>query len=279
MNGCAEVARERKITWFIGCGRGGDGAKGVAGFWAAAGSAASANGRAAGFGCALEQTPPSRVLVHPHDGKIALGTPDDVASLISLVALHDRKAFRQLYKMTNAKVFGILLRMLRDRNDAEDALQEVFVKVWGRAGTYHRSTRSPISWLASIARNHAIDLLRASRPPTVEFDIHPIALLELGPNPEELTVSADEGRQVRTRLCALSDKHGRMVHDAYVMGYSYKELAENYGMPINTVRTWLRRSLIDLRVAGDAALAPKPASSRRMHKKAGPPAAVAERSV
>ena len=88
----------------------------------------------------------------------------DIADLIARTALRDRTAFRTLYQRTSAKLFGVTLRILRDRSEAEEALQEVYVKIWQRADRYVAGGYSPISWLVAVARNHALDRLRSRRP-------------------------------------------------------------------------------------------------------------------
>ena len=83
----------------------------------------------------------------------------EIADLIARCALRDRKAFRDLYGRTSAKLYGVTLRILKDRAEAEEALQEVYVKIWQRADRYVPGGFSPISWLVAVARNHALDVL------------------------------------------------------------------------------------------------------------------------
>jgi RNA polymerase sigma-70 factor, ECF subfamily len=171
-------------------------------------------------------------------------TPDGISQLISRVALGDRDAFRRLYDATSAKLFGVVLRVLKNRTDAEDVVQEVYVKIWHNAGKYQVSGYSPITWLVAIARNHAIDRLRATRSPSVELDE---AIADTAANPEQSAVAGGEAQRLRLCLDKLSDGRAAAVKAAYMEGYSYQELAEKLEQPINTVRTWLRRSLISLR--------------------------------
>ena len=91
-------------------------------------------------------------------------TPQDITKLIVRISMKDRAAFDLLYRQTSAKLFGVCLRVLKDRAEAEEALQEVFVKIWTKADRFAVSDLSPISWLVAIARNHAIDRIRARRP-------------------------------------------------------------------------------------------------------------------
>ncbi|WP_114007719.1 sigma-70 family RNA polymerase sigma factor [Cohaesibacter intestini] len=171
---------------------------------------------------------------------------DPISELIFRVALRDRSAFAALYEATSAKLFGICLRVLKDRAEAEEALQEAYVKVWNNASRFTVTGNSPISWLAAIARNNAIDRLRARRPETVELD-EELAGADDSPDPERLVISAETGARITACLEELETRRADAVRGAYLEGYSYQELAEQFSVPLNTMRTWLRRSLISLR--------------------------------
>ena len=176
-----------------------------------------------------------------------IDTPSqDIADLISRCALRDRAAFRLLYERTSAKLFGVTLRILKDRSEAEEALQEVFVKVWQRADRYVAGSTSPISWLVAVARNHSLDILRARRPPSDDIDVA-LEIPDAGPSPERATQDSQERRQIETCLGTLEPDRAAAVRAAYLDGYSYEELASRYTVPLNTMRTWLRRSLIKLK--------------------------------
>jgi RNA polymerase sigma-70 factor (ECF subfamily) len=173
-------------------------------------------------------------------------TPQDITKLIVRTSMKDRAAFDLLYRQTSAKLFGVCLRVLNDRGEAEEALQEVFVKIWTKADRFAVSELSPISWLVAIARNHAIDRIRARRPTTVDIDAA-IEIADPMPDPEAAAVADDEGGRVRRCLDELEQDRAAAVRGAYLKGESYAELAERHGVPLNTMRTWLRRSLIKLR--------------------------------
>jgi RNA polymerase sigma-70 factor, ECF subfamily len=173
-------------------------------------------------------------------------SPRDIEILISRVALSDRAAFRGLYAATSAKLFGICLRVLNNRTDAEDVLQEVFIKIWHNAGKYQVSGYSPITWLVTIARNQSIDRLRARKPDTAELtEAEDIA--DKSATPEQQVVLGGEVERLRVCLEKLSPGRAEAVKAAYMEGYSYQELADRLNQPLNTVRTWLRRSLMSLR--------------------------------
>lgn len=170
----------------------------------------------------------------------------DLRDLIARTALGDRSAFSDLYRATSAKLFGVTLRLVKERAQAEDALQEVYVKIWQRAGSYAAGDAAPMAWLVAIARNHSIDVLRARRPDTVEIDDE-LSLADTEPDPEANAVNASEGRRIERCLRELDDDRAKAVVGAYVEGLSYLELAERHDVPLNTMRTWLRRSLLKLK--------------------------------
>ncbi|MBU1305593.1 MAG: sigma-70 family RNA polymerase sigma factor [Alphaproteobacteria bacterium] len=170
----------------------------------------------------------------------------DIADLISRCALRDRAAFRSLYERTSAKLFGVTLRILKDRSEAEEAVQEVYVKIWQRADRYVAGTTSPISWLVAVARNHSLDVLRARRPPSDDIDVA-LEVADSGPSPERATQDNQQKGQIEKCLGTLESDRADAVRGAYLDGYSYEELASRYAVPLNTMRTWLRRSLIKLK--------------------------------
>ncbi len=173
-------------------------------------------------------------------------SPDEISHLLSRVALRDQQAFRQLYGATSAKLFGVCLRVLKNRTDAEDVLQEIYVKIWHNAGKYQVSGYSPITWLVAIARNGAIDCIRSRKPEAADLSAAE-EIADAGPTPEQFALQGGESERLRHCLEKLSAGRAEAVKAAYMEGYSYQELAERLGQPINTVRTWLRRSLISLR--------------------------------
>ena len=171
---------------------------------------------------------------------------DEIAALISRCALRDRQAFRDLYGRTSSKLFGVTLRILRDRSEAEEALQEVYVKIWQRADRYVPGGYSPISWLVAVARNHSLDVLRARKPQSEDIDVA-LDVADAGPKPEQAEASRGERSRIDNCLGQLDTDKADAVRGAYLDGYSYEELAERHKVPLNTMRTWLRRSLMKLR--------------------------------
>ncbi|SIQ69645.1 RNA polymerase sigma-70 factor, ECF subfamily [Rhizobium sp. RU20A] len=171
---------------------------------------------------------------------------ETISDLIGRVALKDRKAFSTLYQTTSPKLFAICMRILRDRNEAEEALQEVYVKIWQRADRFATGSATPIAWLAAIARNHAIDVIRARKPVGDTID-EAYDLADSAPTPEMQVELRAEGRRIDTCMERLGEDRATAVRRAYVEGLSYQELADLFSVPLNTMRTWLRRSLLKLR--------------------------------
>lgn len=159
----------------------------------------------------------------------------------------EQDAFRTLYVLTSAKLFGICLRICGDRAAAEDVLHDVYMIVWKRAGTYEPCLGSPISWLATIARNRAIDWRRSqTRQAAVPLDDAPDL-----PDP---TVDAEAGmlldeasRGVFACLAALESHQGNAIRNAFFHGFTYAELAEHNCVPIGTMKSWIRRGLRQMR--------------------------------
>lgn len=178
--------------------------------------------------------------------RMSLGTDTDIAALIGRVALRDRAALSSLYAAASPKLFAVCLRILKDRSDAEDALQEVFVKIWHRADQFALSTTSPAGWLVTIARNHSIDVLRARKPVADNIEDN-FDLADTARDPEAETVLKGEGRRIDRCMEELDSDRAVAVRSAYVEGLSYQELADRFNVPLNTMRTWLRRSLLKLR--------------------------------
>lgn len=170
----------------------------------------------------------------------------EIADLIARCALRDRQAFRALYQRTSAKLYGVTLRILRNRAEADEALQEVYVKIWQRADRYVPGNYSPISWLVAVARNHALDVLRARKPAGDDIDLA-LDVADAGPDPEQTAIRRGERSRIDHCLGQLDADRADAVRGAYLDGYSYEELATRHRVPLNTMRTWLRRSLLKLR--------------------------------
>ncbi|GAA4223348.1 RNA polymerase sigma-70 factor (ECF subfamily) [Sagittula marina] len=182
-------------------------------------------------------------------GSDSMTPQEEIEALIARVAMADRKAFRDLYSRTSAKLFGVSVRILKDEALAEEVLQEVYVKLWDRAGAYRSNGYSPMTWLITITRNASIDRLRKARREGSAMAPVDIAerLYDDAPGPAQQAEMRSEAKALQACLSELPLDRSEMVQRVYLQGLTYQEIAEETGIKLNTVRTWLRRSLMQLR--------------------------------
>ena len=174
-------------------------------------------------------------------------TREEIETLLGRVALSDRTAFALLYDATSAKLFGICLRVLKDRAEAEEALQEVYLRVWHKADRYQVNGLSPMTWLITVTRNLCIDRLRARRAGDDPMGEAADMVADPAPGPEAAAVASGERARIDACFDELEEARAGAVRGAYLDGLSYAELSERYDVPLNTMRTWLRRSLSKLK--------------------------------
>jgi RNA polymerase sigma-70 factor (ECF subfamily) len=171
-------------------------------------------------------------------------TAEDVA-LLDRIVERDEGAVGELYDRHGRLLYGLILRILRDRSETEEVLQEVFVLVWTRAETYNVALGSPAAWLVRIARNRAIDRLRANsvRLRAVESAPEPAA----PESPEMRAAAAEEQHAIARALGALPAEQRVLIEQAYFLGLTQSELAERFKLPLGTVKTRIRTGMIALR--------------------------------
>ena len=175
-----------------------------------------------------------------------LSASDELAKLMASIAAGDRAAFRALYERTSAKLYGICLRLLGTEAEAQEVLQDAFVTVWRSAARFDPARASAITWLSVVARNKAIDRLRQRRPAGEDID----AAAEV-PDDSPLATAVieqeDDARRLAHCLEQLEDRSRAMIRAAFFDGASYPELAEREGVPLGTMKSWIRRGLLRLR--------------------------------
>ena len=188
----------------------------------------------------------------------------DLARLLARTGLGDRAAFATLYERTSGHLFAVVLRINRDRGQAEDILQEVFVKVWRAAQTFDAAQSQPLTWLTSIARNRAIDSLRRlqTQPQVLPFaaaegsgaggdapddrDFYD-TVADDAAGPMELLSQASEARALSRCMQVLNAQQRQCVALAFYDGLSHAEVAEKLHQPLGTVKSWVRRGLLALK--------------------------------
>lgn len=174
-------------------------------------------------------------------------TSAELVWLLAAVAKGDEAAFERLYAATRAKLFGVALRILRRQDLAEEVVQETYVKVWHGAGQFNPAVGSPITWMVSIARNRAIDMLRKRGEVSIEEEPAAIAVVSDTPDPLARRDMNDELKRLLACIGRLEPDRQRLVLLAYYNGWSREQLAAQFETPVSTVKTWLRRSLIEIR--------------------------------
>lgn len=181
---------------------------------------------------------------------------NDDLTLLQRIAARDEQALAALYDRHSALAYGVILRILRHDGDADDVLQETFVRVWSRAETYDPRLGSAGAWLTRIARNRAIDRLRAKRvrkdisvDPGVTPDGEPAPLPEPEDHvtPEAVVQEASTSSALRAALCLLPFAQRQLIEAAFFEGYTHHELASRFNMPLGTVKTRIRTGLLTMR--------------------------------
>lgn len=179
---------------------------------------------------------------------------DSLTDLLARCALHDPHAFETLYRQASPILYGLLLKLTRDRELAADLLQEGFVRIWQRAGDYRPTLGQPLTWMGAIVRHLAIDRLRRNdlHRHTALDDEGWAQLTDEGPGPEE-RLHTEQGDAVIARcLDMLDPEPRRAVFLAYYEGLTHDVIAERLDRPLGTVKAWVRRSLGRLKTCLEA---------------------------
>jgi RNA polymerase sigma-70 factor (ECF subfamily) len=173
--------------------------------------------------------------------------------LMQRVAARDTAALAELYDRHSRLLFGLILCIVRHRAEAEDILQEAFVRVWTRAKTYDAQMGGPLPWIVRVARNCAIDRLRARRVrSTVDAGaidgilIETVAATDIQ-TPEASVLRAERGRSLTDALGGLPAEQRQLIEAAFFEGYTHSELAQRFGLPLGTVKTRIRAGMIAMR--------------------------------
>jgi RNA polymerase sigma-70 factor (ECF subfamily) len=167
-----------------------------------------------------------------------MSTQAELVWLLAAVARGDEDAFKRLYDATRAKLYGVLLRILRRPDLAEEVMQETYLKVWTNAVKFDPTLASPITWMVAMARNRAIDIMRKKSEVSIAAETAaPLARREM----------TEELKRLLACLGKLDPEKQRIVLLAYYSGWSREQLATKLDIPVNTIKTWLRRSLLEVR--------------------------------
>jgi RNA polymerase sigma-70 factor (ECF subfamily) len=174
-------------------------------------------------------------------------------SLLQRVAARDTAALAELYDRHNRLVFGLILRIVRDRGEAEDILQETFVRVWNRAEIFDARIGGPLPWIVRVARNRALDRLRARKVrAAVDAPALDPAVVEPTPDPtiqspEAAVLEAERRLRLTDALAGLPPEQRRLIEAAFFEGFTHTQLAERFGLPLGTVKTRIRAGMLAMR--------------------------------
>ena len=178
---------------------------------------------------------------------------DKLKAAMSRLARGESAALEDVYRATSAKLFGICLRILKDEKEAEDALQDVYLTLWRRADRYDPERASPIAWLATFARNRAIDRLRTGkvRGGAVPED-NAAAVPDGNPAADAMLIDAEREARVHSCLEELDETPREAIRSAFFEGRTYAELAERQNVRLGTMKSWIRRGLAKLKACMEA---------------------------
>ena len=182
----------------------------------------------------------------------SLNPDTTLIALIDRVALADEKALRELYELTSSKLYGVAVRVVTNREWAEDVLQEAFINIWKIAGDYKATLSPPMAWMALVVRSRGLDFLRrrasdrADRMQELD-DVISDTVAGDSPNPMDTAQASEQAVALHNCLSRLENKQREVVSLAYMRDMSHGELAEQLKLPLGTVKTWIRRGLEQLR--------------------------------
>ena len=174
-------------------------------------------------------------------------TSAELVWLLAAVAKGDAAAFERLYAATRAKLYGVVFRILRRSDLADEVMQEAYLKIWRSAGQFDPALASPITWMATIARNRAIDMVRKRVEVSIEEEPEAMEVAAESPHPLAKRELTEELKRLLACVGQLEPERQRLVLLAYYNGWSREQLAKELGTPVNTIKTWLRRSLLEIR--------------------------------
>lgn len=184
---------------------------------------------------------------------MSANTPDnDLMDLLDRVAARDEAALKQLYDRSASRLYGLALRIVGNKEWAEDVLQESFLGIWRNAGTYRDSLSPPLAWMGMVVRSRALDFLRRRRAERLHLNVPIDDMDELlpdkeGPSPLQSAQASEQAAALHQCLQRLEQAQRQVVSLAYLKDLSHSELASYLKLPLGTVKTWMRRSLEQLR--------------------------------
>lgn len=178
---------------------------------------------------------------------------DGLRALMTRMQARDQAALEALYDATCGRLYALACAILRSPEDAEEVVCDCYNQAWNEAARYDATRATVMGWLTMLCRSRALDRLRQRRHQPAGVELEAAAMIaDTGPLPEELLVLVEEGSRVHAALAALPEDRRELVALAFLRGLSHQEIAELKGLPLGTVKSHVRRSLLQLREALDA---------------------------
>ena len=180
-------------------------------------------------------------------------SPDSqLIALLDRVALADESALKELYDLTSSKLYGVAVRVVSNREWAEDVLQEAYLNIWKIAGNYKATLSPPMAWMGLVVRSRGLDFLRRRTSDRADHvqeldDVISDTVAGDSPNPMDTTQASEQAWALHQCLSQLENKQREVVSLAYLRDLSHSELAQQLKLPLGTVKTWIRRGLDQLR--------------------------------
>lgn len=184
---------------------------------------------------------------------MSANTPDsELMDLLDRIAVQEDAALKQLYEHTAARLYGLALRVVGNKEWAEDVLQESFLGIWRTAGSYRASLSPPMAWMGLVVRSRGLDFLRRRRVQRMHLNVswdddessQPVSEAQ---GPMQLAEASEQAVVLQQCLQRLEQPQRQVVSLAYLRDLSHSELASQLQLPLGTVKTWMRRSLEQLR--------------------------------
>ena len=173
---------------------------------------------------------------------------DRLAALLARSALGDRRAFEEVYRATHSKLFAVSLRIVRERQLAEEVLQDSFVAIWNHAGDYAQAKSAPTTWMTAIVRNRSLDVLRRGAHETEDVDeVMALNLVDESASPARDLDQATDAHSIQDCMKELDAEQRQSIALAFFHGLSHSELASHMRKPLGTVKTHIRRGLMRLK--------------------------------
>ena len=186
----------------------------------------------------------------PAGSEPADGGPPELAGLLAASARGDQQAFASLYDRTSARVYGMVLRVIRDPAQAAEVTQDVYLQLWREAARFDPALGTVLSWLLLLAHRRAVDRVRSARSATLREDRYAASQSERPYDQASERAQANlEAQRVRTALHGLTETQREAISLAYFAGYTHREVAALLDLPLGTAKTRIRDGLIRLRDA------------------------------